>query len=185
MRDPSKMSQDENSGNRVALMDVDVINLSTRCPILSGTCRECFRPIGRRASRYTTLQLLKMTVQSANVKLVALSVRMNLASHRIWLGIRIASSDTCYRMGASRAIEIPVAIDAKDAFIVSNAPIATLGRATYSFVDSITAVSAPQNSPRRMTVRSKYLVMAPSMLNQMPRGGKHGAPLDRRLLNTP
>ena len=92
MRDPSKMSQDENSESRVVLMDVDVINLSTRCPILAGTCREWVRPIGRRASRYTALQLIETTVKNANVKLVALSMKVNLATHRIWLGIRIESA---------------------------------------------------------------------------------------------
>ena len=80
IREPIKMSQEENRENRLALMDADVMNLLTRRPILGGTCRECLRPIGRRASRYTALQLLAMTVQSTNVKPVALSMKMNPAT---------------------------------------------------------------------------------------------------------
>jgi hypothetical protein len=161
IREPIRISQEENRENRLALMDADVMNLSTRRPILGGTSREGVPPKGRRVSRYTALQLLEMTVQSTNVRPVALSMKMNPATHRIWTGIRIASSDTWYRMDAPRAIVIPVAIDAKDAVIVSNAPIATLDQATYLFVDSVIAVRAAPNRARRMTVRSKYLVMAP------------------------
>jgi hypothetical protein len=161
IREPTRMSQAENRENKLALIDADVMNFLTSRPILGGICRAGVRSIGRQASRYPALHALAMTVQSTSVKLVALSMKMNPATHRIWAGIRIASSDTWYRMDAPRALVIPVAIDAKDAVIVSNAPPATLDQATFLFVDSIIAVRAPPNKARRMTARSRYLVIAP------------------------